>query len=466
MKIEHQTPYPDLTYQVQAPLGLVAENGRRYDLTAWALSGFSTQGWDQVPAHAELIIPFQGVEVGFPVRLRHDANQNFAFFEGLTGRQRETLALFYRNLLSGQMATVGDVITSLDTPVDLVPMGETEEEAKVGAQSQTRRGLRFAAHLMMYVALAYLVFGVLGGALWARIDRVPLEHGRIAAPDVTLSAIDTGKIYHVAVQPGDRVTAGDTLVKIRNARRDAEADTADTSVLTARADLADVRAALAELRDLDVRGAGTALRLAVAARLHARFFRTAEFEAAQVQWMQMRETAPDLAAAIDPVALTRTRLEELARLRARALGAAKEVAKSRGRAARDLHLVAPADGTIGAVWAVSGTPVRSGTALVQIETDGTRQAVAFADQGLADVLYVGMPTAMSFNFGGDIIEIEGTITDLTAGADPKRPGAYGIIVTVTPTRADPRLAAGAPVRLIARKNIAARAFARLTGRGA
>lgn len=459
MKIEHQTPHPDLTFMVRAPLALIAENGRRFDIEAWALNGFAVDDrWGCIPRLGHLNIPFQGIDIGFPVTLRHDADQRFVFFEDLTGRQREALALFYRNLLSGQMAPVGDVITSLDTPVDLVPMGETAEEAKVGERSARSQYARIAAHLIVYLTLAYLVFGVLGGTLWGRVNSIALEHGRVAAPEIALRAVDTGLVYDVRARPGETVAAGDTLVKIRNARRDAEADRADTDVREARAALTDVRAAIARMKELAQPSTTDAIRLAVAAQLHARFFRSSEFEAAQFQWHQMRKTDPELAAAIDPFVLTLTRLAALERARAKALGAAKDVAKSRARAARDLHVVAPVDGVVRGLWAVEGTPVRHGTELVRIETHTARTAVGFADQSLADVLFVGMPAQIAFNERGAVQHAEGTIIDLTAGEDPKRPGAYGIIVTVRPLDPQTPLRTGAPVILTASKNLSRRAL--------
>ena len=68
----------------------------------------------------------------------------------------------YRNLLTGKMATTADMITSLDTPVDLVPMGETDEERDRNSGGKTRRWLRSAFSLLAYVALFALVFGYLG----------------------------------------------------------------------------------------------------------------------------------------------------------------------------------------------------------------------------------------------------------------------------------------------------------------
>lgn len=78
----------------------------------------------------------------FPVRLFKQENEGLVSLEGLSGRQRETLALFYRSLLSGKMASSGDVITRLDTPVDLVPMEQTEEEQAEQPVKFTPRPIR------------------------------------------------------------------------------------------------------------------------------------------------------------------------------------------------------------------------------------------------------------------------------------------------------------------------------------
>ena len=459
MEITHEAPHPDLSFTVRAPLELVCADGTRKSIERWALSGFAVDdSWDEVPETGELSIPFQGVAVRFPVNLKHDADQKFAFFEGLTGRQRETLALFYRNLLSGQMAATGDIITSIDTPVDLVPMGETEEEKKTGAKSKSRQALRIIYNLAIYVLMSYFVFAVLGGSVWTKFNTIDIQHGRIAAPELSVAAIDEGTVYDIVVRPGDRVKAGDRLIKIRDAGKDANEDKANLVVKDARAKLEAVRAAIAELEAVQNENADDAYRLALAARLHARYFRSSEFETAQYQWLVLRDENPELAASLDPVQTTLTRLRALAEQLAIELRTAKEVLKSRSREARALHVIAPTDGIVRAIFATEGVPVRGGDELIILESNAARVAVGWASERLAETLYVGMPAEISLNNAGQIVRAGGKITDLIAGEDPTRPGEFGIIVTVTADQMDidqtrAQFRASAPVNLVADKRL-------------
>ncbi len=463
MKIRHETPYPDLTFTVQGPLVLVLYDGVKIRLDRWALNGFPVldDGLD-VPSEATLSVPFQGVDITFPVKLDHDVDQKFVFFKDLTGRQRETLALFYRNLMSGQMSATEDIITSLDTPVDLVPMGETEEEKKTGSKAKTPRWFRVVYNLGIYLALSYLVFGILGASVWTRIDTIDIQHGRISAPEVALETVDDGYVYDVGVQPGDRVNAGDRLIKIRDARRDAEEDRANMDVKQARADLAAVLAVIDELESAEFALQAEAFRLARAAQLHARFFRSSDFQAAQMQWLALRKDEPTLAASFDPVALTVTRLKSLAETREVTLRTLKDVHKSRAREARALHVVAPVGGIVREVLAVEGTPVRAGTEVIVLETDDTRVAVGWASDKLAETLYVGMGAHIGFNRDGRVEEASGTIIDLVAGEDPTRPGEFGIIVTVAADGVDladsrAMFRTSAPVNLTANRRLMSRA---------
>jgi hypothetical protein len=141
--ISHERPAPETEPHVIAPLIVALPDGRRLTARKWSLAGIRDQvlvGEDLTGAR--LMIPFQGIEVGFPVTLTPSSNSNLWAFEALTGRQREALGLFYRNLMTGKMASTDEVITALDTPVDLVPMGETEVEKAAGLAKVKPRALR------------------------------------------------------------------------------------------------------------------------------------------------------------------------------------------------------------------------------------------------------------------------------------------------------------------------------------
>ena len=173
MKIRHERPMSDLSFQVRAPLGLELAPGEVVSVTCWSLNGLEfPHDTDVLPSQGVLSIPFQGVDNRIPVRFMPGGTDRELIFEGLTGRQRETLAVFYRSILSGKMASTEDIITSLDTPVDLVPMEETEEERVEDSKGKTPRILRVLWSLSLYAMVGAVVFGMLGQQIWSRLSAI------------------------------------------------------------------------------------------------------------------------------------------------------------------------------------------------------------------------------------------------------------------------------------------------------
>ena len=113
MNIRHERPMPDMAFRMRAPLGLTLRDGTRARIEDWSMRGFRAPGlMEKDVSEAVLAIPFQGVVLSFPIKLHPSDEPDFYEFREMNGRQRETLALFYRNLLSGKMATTTDMITS------------------------------------------------------------------------------------------------------------------------------------------------------------------------------------------------------------------------------------------------------------------------------------------------------------------------------------------------------------------
>jgi hypothetical protein len=133
MNIRHECPLPDLSFAVAAPLFVQPSGGQGLTVKKWTLKGMEIDALGQnLSKGVILTVPFQGVDISFPIKLAAaETPGNYDFVE-LTVRQRETLAVFYKGLISGQMSSTNDVITSLDTPVDLVPMRETFQEKSDG----------------------------------------------------------------------------------------------------------------------------------------------------------------------------------------------------------------------------------------------------------------------------------------------------------------------------------------------
>ncbi len=465
MEIVHENPSPDLSFTVRAPLALVDRDGMRFSIDRWGLQGFAVDGsWAEVPRAGQLSIPFQGVEITFPVALTHDVDQKFVYFDNLTGRQRETLALFYRNLMSGQMAATDQIITSLDTPVDLVPMGETEEEQKQGITGKSPRFLRVAYNIAVYVILSYFVFGVLGGSVWSRVDTIDIQHGRIDVPERTMTAPDAGVVVAAPVAPGSTVKMGDLLAEIRNAEREADVELARLEVTRTKAALDEVETAIADLERAMSPDTAIRLRMAKAAIHHMAFFETISFEDMRQHWVDLRRIDAEAARDLDPVEITIARLNDLRAIRDAELSTARDVLERHEEYAKSLNIYAPTDGQVSEVLTTVGSAVRGGTPLISVQGDAALTAVGWASERLAETLYVGMPASIVYNLGGERQYITGAIIDLRAGEDPTRPGEFGIIVTVASEGfanedAQAALNAGAPVNLSAEKQLARRSLA-------
>ncbi|MFM7442834.1 MAG: hypothetical protein ACKO2N_02820, partial [Tabrizicola sp.] len=335
VSISHERPAPETDPHVIAPLVVALADGRRLTARKWSLAGIHD---DALSGHdltgARLMIPFQGIEVGFPVRLAPAPDRSFWAFDGLTGRQREALGLFYRNLMTGKMAATDDVITALDTPVDLVPMGETDEEKAAGLARVKPRALRIVWNVVYYTLLLAVVGGYLGSLAWKRLDYVALSNARYTAPFLQMAAPESGFVAEILVPQATVVPAGAELIRLS----DPDADSG----------LAEVRSQLAQAKD----------RLAdIEARIAAH----------KAQLRLAREKAGDLAAFDAGISVVpgdyhdiRLRLEQerrLADLELRAIRAERARLDDRNRA---LVIHAPEAGSVAQVLVQPGSYQRIG----------------------------------------------------------------------------------------------------------
>lgn len=403
MRIEHERPAPETEPHVIAPLILTLPDGRRLTARKWSLAGIRDSVLSgQDLTDARLVIPFQGIEVGFPVRLTPSADGGFWAFEGLTGRQREALGLFYRNLMTGKMAATDEVITALDTPVDLIPMGETEEEKSAGKARVRPRALRILYKVLYYTVLFGVVAGYLGSLVWNRLDHLTLTNARYVAAFNQIAAPANGFVAEILVPVGAPVAAGDLLVRLSNP---------------------DAAAALA-----DVRGAvsiAEARLVAAQARL-ASHMRRQESE-------RLRATDPDafdagLSLLPGDFHDVRQRLEQEAWIIELELRALRSERGRLREGEEALELRAPAAGRIERVLVPPGSFQRAGTPLVTFEADVPRSVIGWLDAAEAGHVWQGMKATVHYSVAGERQSVPAWVSRVEAGADPLRPDTYGLMV--------------------------------------
>lgn len=434
MNIRHECPLPDLSFAVAAPLYVHTAMGQKLTADSWSLEGvYLAAKESDLCKDVILTIPFQGVEVSFPIKLSPTNTPGRYSFSALTVRQRETLAVFYKGVLSGQMVATGDIITSLDTPVDLVPMGETDEEKSEGMAKAKPRLLRIIWNVVFYIALALFLGGFVGGQVWQRLSHVSLDHGRFVAPMQQYTAPDAGYIERLYVRVGEQVEKGDVIARLEDPDRESDVEEVRAEALIAERRLTAAQAQ----RDRHI-----ADRARFRAPLWSAFYTL--WKPWQVHEPRAVVYPPHIQAAWDAV-LRFDRDQDftlggyhaiLAELDRHVeeldldLRRWKRELRHRKSAANEFLIRAKSNGTVFAVHTRKGGFVGRGDLVVEVEDDTPREAVGWLDDRLATTVYIGMPAEIRYSFRGNSKRIRGTVVDLQAGTDAAQPDRYGMVVTI------------------------------------
>ncbi len=421
MKVRHERPMAELDFSVTAPLRLELASGESVVVSQWSLRGFQyPDDVDVLPKEAVLSIPFQGVDVRFSVELLEGDTPGFLQFVDLTGRQRETLSVFYQSLLSGRMAVTDDIITSLDCPVDLVPMGETDQEAAEASKTKSPRSLRAALNVFVYLAIGCLVFWTLGAGIYGKLATVGIHNARVEAPLMAALAVDTAYVKEIPVAVGTSVRRGDILVRLTTPDNESA--------------LSDVRGRinLLEARLLDVQARETAV-LAQYAAMRDQFllgFRTTSDET-RVPFLAAAaafdaglsaegQGIHDLKSALSrEVDATQDELRRLRRDRGRLRGASDA-----------LHVRAAENGIVTQIDVLKGQLVSRGTGVAVVEANTARQVRGWLDQNMTASVHLGMPIDVRINTNGQTQKLQGRISAIEAGIEPEISPDFGMLVTV------------------------------------
>ena len=461
MKIRHERPMSDLEFKVRAPLRLELPSGEVVEVDEWSQAGITyPDASDVLIKRAHLIIPFQGVDIRFPVSFEAGTRENELVFVDLTGRQREVIGVFYRSILSGKMAPSEDMITALDTPVDLVPMGETEEEKSSGEAKQTPRALRVVWNIVFYVALAVALFGVIGGQIVDRVTSVSLKSARVVAPVVEHNAPSQAYVDEILAVPGQTVARGDVLVRLSDPARDSAVDDIRRDIARAADRVREVRAILNShlgLGDQERARLLEILEKAVEARHWSDFTAGRNMQAvnaalaALAAFDAQKSRAPgdfwdlhkDLRDQLD-------RAKEDERRLRRDLGNAKDAAEAH-------NIIAQVDGTVSELLVIRNEYIGRGHLAVTVEEDRSRFVQAWLNEARSGAVYIGMNSDVVLRTVDGKKRHKAVVTDLADGIDPATDNGFGMIVTLELTNMDmddtrAALMPGAPVQARALKS--------------
>ena len=451
----------DLEYTVRAPLRLELQSGDVVDVREWSQAGLTYPlDTDVLPKRGHLVIPFQGVDLRFEVNFAQGAGPKDLLFKDLTGRQREIIGVFYRSILSGKMAASEDVITALDTPVDLVPMGETAEEEVAGKAKQKPRFLRVIWNILFYAILSMVLFGLIGGQIWTRLSSVNLSNARVVAPEIIHRAAGAAYVDDVLVAVGQSVSRGDTLIRMTNPEKDGtvddirrEIDRAEDRIREAR----QVWQAHLERGDATRASLLAKYQAAVADRRYSDFTSGLDLSAVQLAYSALK--------AFDTTIIGKPGdFHDIAKQLKRQLENAKEAerrlkrdlgnAKSNARA---FDVIAQSDGIVTEIFAFEDVFLPRGTELLVLEDNIPRTVQAWVDEAQAAAIYVGMPVELTLRTMQGQRTYTAEISDISAGIDPITDAGFGMIVEVGLPSMDMQasrseLPAAAPVKARALKS--------------
>jgi multidrug resistance efflux pump len=424
-------------------------------ITRWSLSRLEWPKTGGVPPETgTLTVPFHGVDVRFPIRLSKTADGQHVELRGLSGRQRETLALFYRSLLSGRMASSSDMITSLDTPLDLVPMEQTEAEASPQMSGSLPRTLRTVLNVGTWLILAALVVAVLGHNIFTSLNRIDIQHGRVIASIIDVTDAPRGQVARGLVTPGQRVSSGDILIAMRDPDLEEKLVANDIERAQVQHALTTLTADLAGLMAVQDDG----VRMVRASRLYTKHIGGGGFDDLRATWIAIRQRDRRLADQVNPAALVASLLEDEIKARSATLETLIAARNATMQWVQANHVRAPQDGVVLGIQARPGAAFSKD--MIQFEANAPRQTMGWVSERFAETVHIGMPASIGRNENGDRITLDAVITDVQAGHHPERPGDFGIIVTVAPLAgAGPSrdlLRLGAPVNLEAQRQLGAR----------
>ena len=429
MNIRHDRPQSELEFQVSAPLKLELPGGKLVTISAWSLSGFKyPEDTEILPRRGVLSIPFQGVDIRFPVELEPSEGDRRLRFNRLTGRQRETLALFYRSILSGRMASTEDVITSLDTPVDLVPMEETEEEKAEALDKARPRLHRIVWNAAFYIVFAAIVFGFVGNQIWQRVTNVRLQNARIVVPIVDYSAIESAFVDKILVTKGQRVDRGDPLIILDSPEHGTaiEAIRGDISLAESRLNDAEIRLE-AELSNVDlvrfadVGGASTD----TSTEPHQKTETLAARVGLILNGLQSRDDSGDKAIA-DRI----KRFRDLVKERRLELRRLKRELANRKDKRRAINIVATTQGVIAEIHVNQDQYISRGQRTLTLEANDRRYALGWLPESAAGAVFIGQNAEITVKAGGMTRKIKGIVRNIEAGVDPLHPDEFGAMISV------------------------------------
>jgi multidrug resistance efflux pump len=165
---------------------------------------------------------------------------------------------FIEELVRGSMVDVEDTIQRIDVPV--TPASLEPDTPRAPATQQRMPVRRWPVKTMVmtgiYLALGFVVFGYAGLLSYTNFFRMEVQTAVITAPVEVVTAQADGDVEWTDVKPGDRIKAGEVIVKLLDSQLEREIELAEIGVQERKAKLAYLKQK--HIEELErIRGYGT-----------------------------------------------------------------------------------------------------------------------------------------------------------------------------------------------------------------
>lgn len=264
VKVRRERPDQRRHHRVTAPL-YITFDGHRVKAADWSLGGLRVEAFPgSLPSPGDsvglqLTLPFQGFDVTFDVGAEvvrtNPATAMIALrFVDLGEREREIMSHFLEELVRGSMVDVEDTIQRIDVPVT---PASTKPDANPLSKVPARRWpMKMVVMSTIYGILGLMVLSYTAVLLYSNFYRLEVRTAVISAPVETITATADGRLNWSDVRPGDRVRAGDVVVKLIDSQLQREIELAEIEVQDRKAKLSSLKHR--HLEELDrIRGYAT-----------------------------------------------------------------------------------------------------------------------------------------------------------------------------------------------------------------
>ncbi len=249
VKVRRERPDQRRHHRVTAPL-YVTLAGHRVKAADWSLGGLRLEAFPgDVPAPLSaldlvLTLPFQGFDVTFDakaevVRSNADSRMIALRFIELGERERELMSHFLEELVRGSMVDVEDTIQRIDVPVTPASLKPDPNPLK---QLPARRWpTKMIVMSALYGIIGLFIFSYTAVLSYSNFFRMEVRTAVISAPVETVTAAADGRVEWGGVKPGDRVKAGEVVVKLIDNQLQRELELAEIEVQQRKAKLGSLK---------------------------------------------------------------------------------------------------------------------------------------------------------------------------------------------------------------------------------